>query len=35
MDTLGYKGYVGLEYVPKPDTLSSFGWIKQMGCQLA
>jgi hydroxypyruvate isomerase len=35
MDKLGYKGYVGLEYVPKPDTLSSLGWIKQMGCQLA
>jgi hydroxypyruvate isomerase len=35
MDRLGYKGYVGLEYVPKPDTLSSFGWIKQYGCQLA
>ena len=34
MDKLGYQGYVGLEYVPKPDTLSSFGWIKQMGCQL-
>ncbi len=35
MDKLGYKGYVGLEYVPKPDTLSSLGWIKQYGCQLA
>lgn len=35
MDKLGYKGYVGLEYVPKPDTLSSLGWITQMGCQLA
>jgi len=35
MDKLGYQGYVGLEYVPKPDTVSSFGWIKQMGCQLA
>jgi hydroxypyruvate isomerase len=34
MDKLGYTGYVGLEYVPKPDTLSSLGWIKQMGCQL-
>jgi hydroxypyruvate isomerase len=35
MDKLGYKGYVGLEYVPKPDTLKSLGWIKEYGCQLA
>jgi len=35
MDKLGYKGYVGLEYVPSPDTLKSLGWIKEMGCQLA
>jgi hydroxypyruvate isomerase len=31
LDRLGYKGYVGLEYVPSPDTRSSFGWIKEMG----
>jgi hydroxypyruvate isomerase len=31
MDRLGYQGYVGLEYVPSPDTRSSFGWIKAMG----
>ena len=35
MDKLGYQGYVGLEYVPSPDTLKSFGWIKEYGCQLA
>jgi len=35
MDKLGYQGYVGLEYVPAPDTLKSLGWIKQYGCQLA
>jgi hydroxypyruvate isomerase len=35
MDRLGYQGYVGLEYVPKPDSLKSFGWIKEYGCQLA
>jgi len=28
MDRLGYKGHVGLEYVPKPDTLGSLAWIK-------
>jgi len=31
LDRLGYSGYVGLEYVPSPDTGSSFGWIKAMG----
>ena len=29
------QGYVGLEYVPKPDTLKSLGWIKEYGCQMA
>jgi hydroxypyruvate isomerase len=32
MDRLGYRGQVGLEYVPSPDTASSFGWIKEMCC---
>lgn len=31
LDRLGYPGYVGLEYVPTPDTRSSFEWIKAMG----
>lgn len=31
LDRLGYKGYVGLEYVPNPNTQSSLGWIKTMG----
>jgi hydroxypyruvate isomerase len=31
LDRLGYPGYVGLEYVPTPDSRSSFGWIKDMG----
>jgi hydroxypyruvate isomerase len=35
MDKLGYQGFVGLEYVPKPDTLKSLGWIKEYGCQFA
>jgi hydroxypyruvate isomerase len=30
MDRLGYPGYVGLEYVPSPDTQSSFGWMQTM-----
>jgi hydroxypyruvate isomerase len=27
MDRLGYPGHVGLEYIPSPDTGSSFGWM--------
>lgn len=34
LDRIGYQGYVGLEYVPKPDTLSSLGWIKEYGFAL-
>ena len=34
LDRLGYQGYVGLEYVPAPDTLASFGWLKDMGFAL-
>lgn len=30
LDRLGYAGYVGLEYVPAPDTLGSLGWINDM-----
>lgn len=29
LDRMGYKGFVGLEYVPEPDTLSSFVWLKE------
>lgn len=32
LDQLGYKGYVGLEYIPSPDSRSSFGWMAGMGC---
>jgi hydroxypyruvate isomerase len=35
MDRLGFQGYVGLEYIPKPDTLQSLGWIKEYNCQMA
>ncbi len=34
LDALGYQGYVGLEYIPSPDTGSSLGWIKQFGYKL-
>jgi len=34
LDRLGYDGFVGLEYVPTPDTLSSLSWIKEMGLSL-
>lgn len=28
-----YQGYIGLEYVPTPDTLSSFAWLTSYGVQ--
>jgi hydroxypyruvate isomerase len=34
LDRLGYAGFVGLEYVPDPDTVSSLAWIKEMGLSL-
>jgi len=34
LDRMGYQGYVSLEYVPKPDTVSSLGWIQEYGYQL-
>ena len=34
IDALNYPGYVGLEYVPQPNSQSSFAWIKEMGCNL-
>lgn len=33
LDRLGYRGFVGLEYIPVPDTTSSLGWIREMGFQ--
>jgi hydroxypyruvate isomerase len=35
MDKLGYQGFVGLEYIPSPDTLKSLAWLKGNGCKLA
>lgn len=34
IDRLGYDGFVGLEYVPTPDTLASLDWIPRMGLSL-
>jgi len=31
IDALGYSGYIGLEYIPSPDTLSSFKWLSDFG----
>ena len=31
LDELNYPGYIGLEYVPKPDSASSFGWLRDYG----
>jgi hydroxypyruvate isomerase len=28
--SLGYAGYVGLEYVPLQDTCASLGWLRQL-----
>ena len=27
LESMNYGGYIGLEYIPAPDTLGSFGWI--------
>jgi hydroxypyruvate isomerase len=34
LDDCGYAGYVGLEYIPTPDTVSSFGWLRDHGFKL-
>ena len=31
LDALSYGGFVGLEYVPAPDTASSLGWLRDLG----
>lgn len=30
LDACGYTGWVGLEYIPKPNTAASFGWMQTM-----
>jgi hydroxypyruvate isomerase len=34
IDRLGYGGFIGLEYVPEPDTTASLAWVKRYGYQL-
>jgi len=34
LDRMGYKGYVGLEYVPVPDTKGSLSWVEELGFSL-
>ena len=34
LDELVYPGYVGLEYVPAPDTLSSLAWLREYESQV-
>ncbi|XEQ91698.1 Hydroxypyruvate isomerase [Sporomusa carbonis] len=31
IDRSGYQGYVSLEYLPQPDTLTSLNWLKDLG----
>lgn len=31
LDESGYAGWVGLEYVPTPDTVTSLGWLREYG----
>lgn len=31
LNDLGYEHYVGLEYVPEPDTVASLGWARSYG----
>jgi hydroxypyruvate isomerase len=34
LDVLGYQGYIGLEYVPSPDSKSSLDWVTDFGYEL-
>ncbi|HAM53368.1 MAG TPA: hydroxypyruvate isomerase, partial [Nitrospiraceae bacterium] len=34
IDASGYQGYVGLEYVPVPDSKSSLAWLTEFGYKL-
>lgn len=34
LERLEYDGYVGLEYIPNPDTAASLAWIKEHGFTL-
>jgi len=34
IDDLDYKGYVSMEYIPDPDTITSLEWVEKTGCRL-
>jgi len=34
IDRMGYDGYIGLEYVPEPDTKASLAWVEAHGFSL-
>lgn len=34
IDALGYQGHIGLEYIPSPNSKSSFTWIQDLGYKL-
>lgn len=34
IDSLGYDGYIGLEYVPANGTRDSLSWVKEFGYTL-
>ena len=34
IESLGYQGAIGLEYIPQPNTLESLSWIKTYGYKL-
>ncbi len=34
LDKMNYKGHVGLDYNPHPDTISSLEWIEEYGLEL-
>ncbi len=34
LDALGYRGFIGLEYIPSPDSSSSLKWISNFGYNL-
>ena len=33
IDESGYAGWVGLEYIPSPNTTASLGWLREYGIQ--
>ena len=33
LDACGYAGWIGLEYIPAPDTTASLAWLRDYGFQ--